>query len=72
VTFSTLFIAYLVAVAAATAIVARTWLDSREAITTLSVLAVWLAFTGWLGLQVLSGSVSTSFLLESLCSRFRS
>jgi hypothetical protein len=55
VTFSTLFIAYLVAVAAATAIVARTWLDSREAITTLSVLAVWLAFTGWLGFTGIVG-----------------
>jgi hypothetical protein len=55
VTFPALFIAYLVAVAAAAAIVARVWLDLREAITTLCVLAVWLVFTGWLGFTGIVG-----------------
>lgn len=54
-TFPNLFLAYLATVAGATAIVAWIWLGSRWAVATLSLLAVWLAFTGWLGFTGIVG-----------------
>jgi hypothetical protein len=47
--------AYLAAVVAAAALVARRWLDRRETIATLGFLAVWLAFAGWLGFAGIVG-----------------
>lgn len=60
-TFAALFIAYLLAVVAAAAIVAWKRLDLRESIATLGFLALWLAFTGWLGLTGVVGHRADTF-----------
>ena len=48
-TFQTLFMAYLIVVAGAAAIVAKTKLTPRASLVTIAVLVAWLAFAGWLG-----------------------
>ena len=54
-TLPALFTAYVVLVAAATAIVAGVWLTRRAALVTIGFLVGWLAFAGWMGASGLAG-----------------